>query len=76
MSSKCKNENGCKYCKIGSNNQCIFCDYVWALQVWLWSLYVCHGTSPWSSSTNMATTKTHTKMKNKQNTSSATTTTK
>jgi len=28
-----------------------------------WSLDVCHGTSPWNSSTNMATIKAHTKMK-------------
>jgi hypothetical protein len=33
-----------------------------------WSLDLCHGTSPWSSSANMATIKTHTKMKNKNKT--------
>jgi hypothetical protein len=47
MSSKCKNENGCKYYKIGSNNQGIFCDYMWALQVWLWSFVMELRCEPW-----------------------------
>jgi hypothetical protein len=56
MSFECKNENGCKYCKIGSNNEkyfvitCGHCKFG-------------YGTSPWSSFANVATIKTCITMK-------------